>query len=138
MATKTFYPATVAQNSATWIAGFTSLNNIKVYNDDYAYSTVNGKSATKNTPAKITATNFNVSLPTGAKLNKITVQYKQRKTALDVFCPCSLHYFHMCVLHSGVPTRLRARSDGRLCGRSGRGDIAVHILYCAFRKTIAE
>ena len=83
MATKTFYPATVAQNSATWIAGFTSLNNIKVYNDDYAYSTVNGKSATKNTPAKITATNFNVSLPTGAKLNKITVQYKQRKTAID-------------------------------------------------------
>ena len=83
MATKTFYPATVSQNSATWIAGFTSLNNIKVYNDDYAYSTVNGKSATKNTPAKITATNFNVSLPTGAKLNKITVQYKQRKTAID-------------------------------------------------------
>lgn len=83
MATKTFYPATVAQNSATWIAGFTSLNNIKVYNNDYAYSTVNGKSATKNTPAKITATNFNVSLPTGAKLNKITVQYKQRKTAID-------------------------------------------------------
>ena len=44
---------------------------------------MNGKSATKNTPAKITATNFNVSLPTGAKLNKITVQYKQRKTAID-------------------------------------------------------
>ena len=83
MATKTFYPATVSQNSATWIAGFTNLNNIKVRNDDYAYCTVNGKSATKNTPAKITATNFNVSIPTGAKLNKIRVQYAQRKTAID-------------------------------------------------------
>ena len=83
MTTQTFYPNSVTQNSANWLAAFTTLNNIKTYNDDYTYASVDGKSGTKHTPAKITATKFNISIPTGAKVNKITVQYKQRKMAGD-------------------------------------------------------
>ena len=86
MTVKTYYPNSVTQNSANFIASFTNLTNVKTENNDYAYASVDGKSGTKHTPAKITATNFNISIPTGARLNKITVQYKQRKT------PSSGHY----------------------------------------------
>ena len=79
MTVKTYYPSTVTQNSAAWIASFTTLNNVKNSNNDYAYAAVQGKSQTKHTPAKITATHFNINIPEGAVINKITVQYKQRK-----------------------------------------------------------
>lgn len=85
MTTKTLYPNTVSQSSQnnTSYREFSNLSNIKNGSTSYARSeNTNGgiasKVGTHKRPSKITATNFKAQIPTGSKINSVTVEYSVR------------------------------------------------------------
>ena len=95
MTTKTLYPQTLTQTSETNTSyrEFNNLNNLKNKNNTYARTgQIASKSGTHKRPSTITATKFSANLPTGSKINKITVEYEAAyegnisigKTSLDL------------------------------------------------------
>lgn len=84
MATKsqTYYPTKVHQGEGGAFRTFKDINVIKNMGNGYAESRADilGKSKSPNRPATITADHFNLNLPEGAILNKVTVRFKHSKT----------------------------------------------------------
>lgn len=79
------YPGKLSQSTGGNYATWNDLNNIKNGSSSNADSSVYGKSAPiqtgqPNKPSKIIATNFGFAIPTGAKINKIHVEYRIFKT----------------------------------------------------------
>jgi hypothetical protein len=79
---KTFYPNTTTQTNQSNERQFSNLNNIKKY-ADYAQSSslIAGKTGTHNKPSKLTATHFNINLPTGSEITSIKVEYAHQKVS---------------------------------------------------------
>ena len=78
MTTKTLYPQTLTQTSETNTSyrEFNNLNNLKNKNNTYAKTgQIASKSGTHRRPSKITAKKFKAQLPSGSKINSITVEY---------------------------------------------------------------
>lgn len=82
MATKTFYPHTITQTTGGNFVTFDNLNNLKNSSATYATTGTIGKNtATSNTPSNIIATNFKVSLPTGAEIQRIRVEVAHKQSS---------------------------------------------------------
>ena len=84
MSTKTLYPNTLSQSSGIPYRQFADLSNVKNSKSTYARSKnldggIASKAGTYHTPSKITATNFNANIPTGATINSVTVEYAADK-----------------------------------------------------------
>lgn len=76
MTVKTVYPHTISQSSGSNIQSFNNLANLKNNNDTYAKTgQIASKSGTRKKPASITAKNFKANIPSGSKINKVTVEY---------------------------------------------------------------
>lgn len=83
----TVYPHTVSQTSesGTNYSKFNNLSNVKNNNDTYAKTKTHtsqgvtygiaSKSGTHKRPSAITAKNFKCNIPTGSKINSVTVEY---------------------------------------------------------------
>ena len=81
MTIKNKYCNTITQTEGGHYRIFNHTSNIKNKEDTYAETnTILGKSQNLNRPSTLTLTNFKTELPTGAKVTKIKVYYKQRKT----------------------------------------------------------
>ena len=84
MASVTKFSNNVSQTTGGHYVSFTDLNNIKNNTEgSWAVSSVliQGKAENKNTPSRITGTDFRMSLPTGAEPVKVTVTYRHQKVA---------------------------------------------------------
>lgn len=81
MPTQTFYPNNITQTTGGKYRTFKNLSNIKNISNSSAVSNglIYGKNSTPNRPSGITANKFNVSLPTGAIIQSITVDYYHQK-----------------------------------------------------------
>ena len=82
MTTKTYSPCTITQTSTSTSQNWNNLNNIKNSTSSYSQcgsSTIAGKNGTRNKPSVLSFTNFQVDLPTGAEVSKITVEYAHAK-----------------------------------------------------------
>lgn len=76
MTVKTVYPHTISQSSGSNIQSFNNLSNLKNDNSTYAKTgQIASKSGTRKKPASITAKNFKANIPSGSKINKVTVEY---------------------------------------------------------------
>lgn len=72
----TVYPHSLSQSSGSSIQSFNNLANLKNSKDTYAKTgQIASKSGTRKTPAAITAKNFKANIPTGSKINSVTVEY---------------------------------------------------------------
>ena len=79
MPSKTFYPNTITESGCNHCKDWTDKSNLKK-NGDYAQcGPIAQKTGTKNTPSKLTVTNFKVNIPTGAMITKIKVEYAHQK-----------------------------------------------------------
>ena len=72
------YPQTTSQTTGGKYATFDSLANIKNNaSGKYAITKlIKSKSSTPNRPSTISATNFKLNLPTGARVTSIKVEYR--------------------------------------------------------------
>ncbi len=85
MTKKTFYPNTVDSTTGNKYRSFKDLKNIKNETTSYAESSdlIHGKSKTPNRPAPLTLSNFKMNIPTGSKINSVTVEYSHCKTEFE-------------------------------------------------------
>ena len=72
------YPQTVSQTTGGKYATFDSLTNIKVnVSGKHAITKlIKSKSSSPNRPSTVSATNFKLNLPTGAKVTSVKVEYR--------------------------------------------------------------
>lgn len=75
MPTITRYAKTIAQSAAAKEVKFNNLVNVNQGNGFAKTGLIAGKTGAKNKPSTITVTNFNINLPTGAEVSKVTVEY---------------------------------------------------------------
>ena len=62
-------------------------------------------------------------------LDRSSISYKERKSALDVLSSCNFPYIHLCKFPCCGPSGSWSGSDCRLHRRSGRGTASVRILH---------
>ena len=75
MATQTKYAGSISQTTGGNYGEWSGLNNIKNNENTTALCDFNGKSAQINRPSKLILKNFGFNIPTGARINSITVEY---------------------------------------------------------------
>ena len=81
MPTVTAYPQNITQTTGGKYRPFDNLNNLKNNQNTIAKSNghITGKNGSTPTPSTLTCTNFKFNLPTGARINQITVEINQQK-----------------------------------------------------------
>ena len=74
------YPQTITQTTGGKYAVFNSLANLKNNTTGKHAITklIKGKSSSPNRPSTVSATNFKLNLPTGARVTSVKVEYRQR------------------------------------------------------------
>ncbi len=77
--TSYYYPQTITQNSGTKLKAWSGLNNLKNNNANNCRCNVGANVDTKNRPAVLTLSNFGVSLPDGAEVQSVIVEYAHQK-----------------------------------------------------------
>lgn len=81
MPTVTAYPTTITQTTGGKYKPFDNLNNLKNIQNTVAKSNghITGKNGATPRPSTITCTNFKFQIPTGARINQITIDFAQQK-----------------------------------------------------------
>ena len=83
MVQATKYPQSIVQESGTSWRSFKNISHVKDDSNSYAETgLINGKNDSNyKRPARLTCTNFKFSIPVGAKINWIRVEYAHQKIA---------------------------------------------------------
>ena len=85
---KTYYPSTITQTEGGHYKKFSNINNIKG-SANFAEATIGKKTDNGNRPSIITASKFGVSLPTGAEISQIKVEYAHQRIKTNGYT-CSI------------------------------------------------
>ena len=86
MSSVTKYAKTISQTTGGKFRSFNNLGNLKNNTDNsWAVSSGNikGKSSSPNRPSTISLTNFGFSLPVGAEVTKVIVEYRHKKSKVS-------------------------------------------------------